>query len=183
MKIVNTNLPGVLIIETAKYDDNRGFFTETYHQENYESYGIPGFNLNFVQDNHSFSVKNVLRGLHFQLKRPQGKLVSVINGHVFDVAVDVNPSSKTFKQWFGIDLTSDNGKQLWIPPGYAHGFCVISESANFVYKCTEFFDPELDIGLNWNDPELNINWPIKNPILSEKDRSLPLLEEVTKKYF
>ena len=99
------------------------------------------------------------------------------------MVADVNPKSKYFKKWIGVNLTSDNGKQLWIPPGYAHGFCVISDTANFVYKCTEFFDPNLDIGLNWNDPEINIDWPIKEPILSEKDRSLPFLNEVTKKYF
>tara|TARA_X000000950_G_C13885214_1_gene648539 strand:+ start:1392 stop:1943 length:552 start_codon:yes stop_codon:yes gene_type:complete len=183
MNIEKTNLPGVLIVNTNKYKDNRGFFLETYHQERYLDHNIPGINLKFVQDNHSFSYKNVLRGMHFQLEKPQGKLVSVINGNIFDVVADVNPKSKYFKKWIGVNLTSDNGKQLWIPPGYAHGFCVISDTANFVYKCTEFFDPNLDIGLNWNDPEINIDWPIKEPILSEKDRSLPFLNEVTKKYF
>lgn len=183
MNVEKTILPGVMVINTDIYQDNRGFFVENYHKEKYDTFKIPGLNLNFVQDNHSFSKKNVLRGLHFQLERPQGKLVSVIDGEVFDVVADVNPNSKTFMKWIGVNLSSINGKQLWIPPGYAHGFCVISEKANFVYKCTEFFDPNLDIGLNWSDPDLNIEWPIMEPILSEKDKKLPFLKEITKKYF
>ena len=181
MKIMKTIFNDSYLLAPDVFPDDRGFFYEAYNSKNFNE--LIGDNILFVQDNHSFSYKNVLRGMHFQLEKPQGKLVSVINGNIFDVVADVNPKSKYFKKWIGVNLTSDNGKQLWIPPGYAHGFCVISDTANFVYKCTEFFDPNLDIGLNWNDPEINIDWPIKEPILSEKDRSLPFLNEVTKKYF
>lgn len=178
MKIEKTILKNVLIITPKKHEDERGFFKEIYHQDRYYKNGIPGNNLKFVQDNHSFSTKGVIRGMHFQLSKPQGKLVSVISGEVFDVVVDINPKSPNFKKWIGVNLSSKNGKQLWIPPGYAHGFMVISESADFIYKCTELFDSNLDIGFNYNDSEIGIDWPLKTQILSNKDRSLPSLSKV-----
>lgn len=177
MKVIETVLPGVLIIEPDVFGDTRGFFLETFHKPRYEEAGIPGWGLAFVQDNHSRSKKGVLRGLHFQLGNPQGKLVSAGAGAVFDVAADVNPDSPTCGQWVGVELTEDNHRQLWIPPGYAHGFCVLSDVADFQYKCTALYHPESDSGVAWNDPELDIRWPVDNPILSTKDRTLPFLRD------
>lgn len=181
MKIEKTILKDVLIITPNKYEDERGFFKETYHQDRYSENGIPGNNLKFVQDNHSFSTKGVVRGMHFQLSKPQGKLVSVLSGEVFDVVVDINPKSQSFKTWIGIYLSSENGKQLWIPPGYAHGFMVTSGYADFSYKCTELFDPDLDIGFNFNDPDIAIEWPLNDFIASKKDESLPNLSNFLSK--
>lgn len=178
MRVIETNLPGVLIIEPKVFGDGRGFFLETFQAVRYTRHGIPGDGLRFVQDNHSRSRRGVLRGLHFQLNRPQGKLVSVVTGRVFDVAADVNPDSPTFGQWVGVELSEDNHRQMWIPPGYAHGFCVLSRAADFQYKCTEFYDPGSEGGVAWNDPRLAIEWPISKPLLSEKDQSLPNLSDV-----
>ncbi len=178
MRVIETKLPGVLIIEPKVFGDARGFFLETFQKERYIDAGIPGEGLEFVQDNHSRSSKGVLRGLHFQLENSQGKLVSAGTGAVFDVAADVNPDSPTFKKWIGVELTEKNHRQLWIPPGYAHGFCVLSEIADFQYKCTALYHPESDSGIAWDDSELAIDWPLENPQLSEKDRSLPALSEV-----
>lgn len=175
MKITTTALPGVLIIEPKAFGDARGFFLETFQSKRYASAGIT---LPFVQDNHSRSQRGVLRGLHFQRTRPQGKLISVSRGSVFDVTVDINPLSATFGQYVGIELNDDNHRQLWIPPGYAHGFCVLSEVADFQYKCTDFYDPADEIGLIWNDPDVNIAWPIHTPLLSEKDQKLPYLRDL-----
>lgn len=175
MRVTKTELPGVLIIEPSVFDDERGFFKETYQARNYKDIGIV---LDFVQDNHSRSIKGVLRGIHYQLSKPQGKLVSCIRGKVFDVAVDINPASRTFGQHVGVQLTGDNHKQLWVPPGYAHGFCVLSEEADLIYKCTDFYDPSDEGGVIWNDPTLAIDWPINNPILSIKDAALPQLTKV-----
>lgn len=175
MKITTTALPGVLIIEPKAFGDSRGFFLETFQTERYASAGIT---LPFVQDNHSRSQRGVLRGLHLQTQRPQGKLVSVSRGSVFDVAVDINPQSATFGQYVGVELNDENHRQLWIPPGYAHGFCVLSEIADFQYKCTDFYDPSAEAGLIWNDPDVNINWPIHSPLLSEKDQLLPRLRDL-----
>lgn len=175
MKVTETNLEGVLIIEPKVFGDQRGFFKETFQSERYKEAGI---DLPFVQDNHSRSQKGVLRGLHLQKSRPQGKLVSCSAGAVFDVAVDVDPESSTFGQYVGIELSAENHKQLWIPPGYAHGFCVLSEMADFQYKCTDLYFPEDEGGLIWNDPAVNIDWPIKNPFLSDKDLKLPTLAEI-----
>jgi dTDP-4-dehydrorhamnose 3,5-epimerase len=172
VNVIQTKLEGVIIIEPKLFGDQRGFFVESYNQRRYEENGILD---TFVQDNHSRSAKGVLRGLHFQKQKPQGKLVQVTHGEVFDVAVDVNPKSKTFSQWVGVKLNSANHTQVYIPPGYAHGFVVISESADFHYKCTEFYDPADEAGIIWNDETINIDWPIKNPILSEKDQKLPTL--------
>ena len=175
MNVIETRLPGVLIIEPKVFGDHRGFFKETFQSERYAEAGI---DLPFVQDNHSRSQKGVLRGLHLQKTRPQGKLVSCSRGVVYDVAVDVNTESTTFGQYVGVELSEDNHRQLWIPPGYAHGFCVLSAVADFQYKCTDLYFPEDEGGLIWNDPEVAIEWPIKNPSLSEKDLKLPTLAHI-----
>ncbi|MDX8403772.1 MAG: dTDP-4-dehydrorhamnose 3,5-epimerase [Mariprofundaceae bacterium] len=175
MKVIKTELPGVLIIEPKVFGDARGFFLETFHKQRYEEAGIPGLELGFVQDNHSRSCKGVLRGLHFQLDNPQGKLVSAGTGAVFDVAADVSPDSATYGQWVGVELSEENHRQLWIPPGYAHGFCVLSDVADFQYKCTALYHPQSDSGVAWDDSDLGIAWPISNPLLSEKDMVLPSL--------
>lgn len=167
MKVTRTKLDGVLILEPQVFRDERGFFLESYNRKRYGD--IPGLDLEFVQDNHSHSKKNVLRGLHLQRRHPQGKLVRVVTGRVWDVAVDVNPDSATFRQWVGVELTESNHLQFYIPPGFAHGFCVLSDSADFEYKCTEFYHPDDELGLLWNDPELGIRWPVSNPVLSARD--------------
>ena len=175
MNVVETQLPGVLIIEPDVFGDHRGFFKETFQIERYQEAGI---DLPFVQDNHSRSQRGVLRGLHWQKTRPQGKLVSCSLGAVFDVAVDVDQNSPTFSTYVGVELSAENHRQLWIPPGYAHGFCVLSETADFQYKCTDLYIPEDEGGFIWNDPEVGIQWPIESPSLSEKDLSLPTLDEI-----
>jgi len=178
VNIIETALPGVLIVEPKVFGDARGFFLETFQKQRYNDAGIPGDALEFVQDNHSRSRKGVLRGLHFQLENPQGKLVSAGTGAVYDVAADVNPDSPTYGEWVGVELTEDNHRQLWIPPGYAHGFCVLSEIADFQYKCTSLYHPQSDGGVLWNDPDLDIRWPIESPLLSDKDIGLPKLSDV-----
>ena len=175
MNVIETVLRGVLIIEPKVLGDHRGFFKETFQVERYREVGI---GLPFVQDNHSRSQRGVLRGLHFQKTRPQGKLVSCSLGVVYDVAVDVDPNSASFGQHVGVELSDDNHRQLWIPPGYAHGFCVLSETADFQYKCTDFYFPENEGGLIWNDPDVAIEWPIKEPFLSKKDLQLPTLAQI-----
>jgi dTDP-4-dehydrorhamnose 3,5-epimerase len=172
MNVIQTHLPGVLIIEPKVFGDERGFFVECYQEPRYRDAGIE---LPFVQDNHSRSQYGVLRGLHFQRNRPQGKLVRVTRGAVYDVAVDINPASPTCGEFVGVELTADNHLQLWIPPGYAHGFCVLSDTADFQYKCTDFYYPEEEGGLIWNDPDVNIPWPVEAPKLSEKDLRNPSL--------
>jgi dTDP-4-dehydrorhamnose 3,5-epimerase len=172
VKVTQTALRGVLIIEPRVFGDERGFFLETFHAQRYEQAGIKQ---TFVQDNHSRSRRNVLRGLHLQTRRPQGKLVRVARGEVFDVAVDVNRGSTTFGRWVGVTLSDQNGRQLYIPPGYAHGFVTLSEIADFEYKCTDFYDPEAEAGVIWNDPDLAIEWPCAEPIVSAKDMKLPTL--------
>ncbi len=174
MNVIKTALPDVLIIEPEVFGDSRGFFLETYQKKRYIEAGI---DYDFVQDNRSRSQKNVLRGLHFQVSRPQGKLVSVTQGEVYDVAVDINPNSGTFGKYIGAHLSADNHRQLWVPPGYAHGFAVLSDTADFFYKCTDYYDPSDEAGIIWNDPEINIQWPVSEPVLSEKDSSLPTLDE------
>jgi len=180
MNIVETDLPGVLIVEPSVFADERGFFLETFHQQRYAAAGIPGNQLAFVQDNHSCSRKGVLRGLHFQLENPQGKLVSAGTGAIFDVVADVNPDSSTYGRWVGVELTEHNHRQLWIPPGYAHGFCVRSDTAAFHYKCTAPYHPQSDAGVAWDDPLLAIDWPVDKPVLSEKDLALPRLSVVSR---
>lgn len=173
MKITNTNLPGVLVIEPELCGDSRGFFTETWQQKRYAELGIPE---RFVQDNLSYSRRGVLRGLHFQHPNEQGKLVYVLQGKVFDVAVDIRIGSPTFGHWTGVVLSAQNWRQLYVPPGFAHGFCVISELALFVYKCTDFYDPATEGSILWNDPDLAIDWPTEDPEVSAKDSSALLLK-------
>ena len=175
MKVIETALAGVLIIEPKVFGDQRGFVLESFQTERYRDAGIE---LPFVQDNHSRSQRGVLRGLHFQRTRPQGKLVSVSRGSVYDVAVDINPDSPTCGQFVGVELNDENHRQLWVPPGYAHGFCVLSEVADFQYKCTDLYYPEDEGGLIWNDPEVNIPWPIETPKLSAKDQCNPTLRQL-----
>lgn len=177
MKVTETKLPGVLIIEPRVFGDERGFFMETFQQERYREIGI---DQPFVQDNHSRSSRGVLRGLHYQKSHPQGKLVSCSRGAVFDVAVDINPESPTFTQYVGVELNDENHAQLWIPPGYAHGFCVLSDIADFQYKCTDFYHPEDEGGVAWNDPEIGIEWPDMGvpPILSTKDQQNSVLRHL-----
>jgi len=175
MKVIETALPGVLIIEPKAFGDHRGFFLETFQVERYREAGIT---LPFVQDNHSRSQRGVLRGLHFQKTRPQGKLVSVSRGAVYDVAVDIDPASATYGKFVGVELNDDNHRQMWVPPGYAHGFCVLSEVADFQYKCTDFYFPADEGGLLWNDPDVGIPWPITEPQLSAKDIDNPRLRDL-----
>lgn len=176
MNVIETRLPGVLIIEPKRHGDDRGFFVETFQAERYRQQA--GIDLPFVQDNQSRSSRGVLRGLHAQNPHPQGKLVRVATGSVFDVAVDIKPNSPTFGQWVGVELSESNQRQLWIPPGYAHGLLVLSDIADFEYKCTDFYHPEAEIGVLWNDPDLGVDWPIKEPRLSAKDLQLPTLAQI-----
>ena len=167
MNIVQTSLQDCVIIEPKVFGDERGFFLETFHTSRYAD--LAGISLPFVQDNYSRSLKGVLRGLHFQKNKPQGKLISVARGEVYDVAVDIRKGSSTFGQWVGVTLSEENKKQLWVPPGFAHGFVVLSEVADFQYKCTDYYDPSDEGSILWNDPDLAISWPLENPILSDKD--------------
>jgi dTDP-4-dehydrorhamnose 3,5-epimerase len=174
VEVIATALSGVLLIKPRVFGDARGFFLETFSAERYRA--LAGIALPFVQDNHSRSQRGVLRGLHFQRTRPQGKLVSVTRGAVFDVAVDINPASPTCGQHVGVELSDANHHQLWIPPGYAHGFCVLSAEADFFYKCTDYYDPADEGGLAWNCPRVGIDWPVRDPALSAKDRGYPTLD-------
>ena len=175
MKAEETALPGVLILHPEVHRDDRGFFLERYHRGRYAA--LPGLDVEFVQDNHSHSKRGVLRGLHLQKEHPQGKLVSVLAGRVWDVAADVDPKSPSFRRWVGLELSAANHKQLYIPPGYAHGFCVLSQAADLLYKCTDFYRPDDERGLIWNDPQLAIDWPLQTPILSPRDAANPSLRD------
>ena len=173
MRVLETELPGVLLVEPTVHRDDRGFFLETFHAEKYAAAGIPG---PFVQDNHSRSVARTLRGLHAQLREPQGKLVRAVEGEIWDVAVDVRPGSPSYRRWVGAVLSAESFRQLWIPPGFAHGFCVLSESgAQVEYKCTAPYRREDEITIAWDDPELAIAWPVDEPLLSPRDRAAPRL--------
>ena len=173
MKVIRTKLQDCVVIEPKVFGDERGFFLETFQASRYAD--LAGIVLPFVQDNHSRSSKGVLRGLHFQKTKPQGKLVRVIEGEVYDVAVDIRKGSDTFGHWEGVILSEENKKQFWVPPGFAHGFLVLSETADFEYKCTDYYDPSDEGVILWNDKNLDIPWPIGNPILSDKDsRALAL---------
>lgn len=172
MKVVETELPGVLIVDPDRFGDARGFFQELWHEQRYRDVGIPG---PFVQDNMSLSGHGVLRGLHLQHPQGQGKLVHVLQGEVFDVAVDLRVGSPTFGRWAGTNLSAESGRQFWIPAGFGHGFCVLSETALFAYKCTDFYNPQTEISVLWNDPEIGIDWPLAAPLVSDKDAAaLPL---------
>jgi dTDP-4-dehydrorhamnose 3,5-epimerase len=175
MEVVKTPIEGVLLIKPQVFGDERGYFVETWQKERYEAAGI---NLSFVQDNHSKSTKGILRGLHFQKQHPQGKLVMVSLGEVFDVAVDIRKGSPTFGKWFGAILNQENQNQLWIPPGMAHGFVVLSDVAHFHYKCTDFYHPGDEGSIRWNDPTIGIDWPYKEePVLSAKDQIAPFFKD------
>lgn len=178
MNVIETKLPGVLVIEPRIFGDDRGFFLETFQASRYREEA--GIDQVFVQDNHSRSTYGVLRGMHAQRQHPQGKLVRVARGEVFDVAVDIDPGSPTFGQWAGVTLSDSNGRQFWIPPGYAHGFVVLSDVADFEYKCTEYYHPDDECGVVWDDPTVGIDWPIESPTLSEKDRALPTLADIAR---
>lgn len=175
MNVIQTEIPGALIIEPKVFGDARGFFLETFQAQRYRDAGIRE---SFVQDNHSRSARGVLRGLHFQKQHPQGKLVSVTRGEVFDVAVDLRKDSPAFGRWVGVALTEDNHRQFYVPPGCAHGFCVVSEFADFQYKCTDYYHPQDEGALIWNDPDIGIRWPLENPVLSAKDAAAPRLRDL-----
>jgi dTDP-4-dehydrorhamnose 3,5-epimerase len=175
LKFLQTDLPEVLIVEPDVFRDSRGFFLETFHAARYRQGGIP---YDFVQDNHSRSVRGTLRGLHAQRRRPQGKLVRAVRGEIFDVAVDVRPRSPTFGKWVGARLSEESFGQMFIPPGFAHGFCVLSDIAEVEYKCSDFYDRADEIGARWDSA--GIEWPIKDPLLSPKDAALPTLQELRK---
>jgi dTDP-4-dehydrorhamnose 3,5-epimerase len=175
MNVIETDLPGVLIVEPNVFGDERGFFMESWNGRRYEEAGLPG---RFVQDNLSYSARGVLRGLHFQNPRLQGKLVSVLQGEVFDVAVDIRVGSPTFGRWTGTALSAENRRQFYVPEGFAHGFLVTSEATLFFYKCTDYYAPSAEGAILWNDPDIGIEWPTDAPILSERDRTAPRLREV-----
>lgn len=175
MQVIATRLPDVLLIEPKVFGDARGFFMESWNRQTFADLGL---DLDFVQDNHSRSARGVLRGLHYQLNQPQGKLVRVTNGAVYDVAVDVRRSSPYYGQWTGHELSADNQHMLWIPPGFAHGFLVLSESADFLYKTTAYYAPQWDRGIRWDDPDIGVHWPLQDvPTLSAKDQALPRLRD------
>ncbi|MGD8992667.1 MAG: dTDP-4-dehydrorhamnose 3,5-epimerase [Desulfobacterales bacterium] len=176
MHLIPTEIQDVRIIEPQVFKDDRGYFLETYHGRRYESAGLCDV---FVQDNLSYSIRNALRGLHFQVTRPQAKLVRVIRGEIFDVAVDIRHTSATFGRWVSTHLSEHNKRQMYIPSGCAHGFCVLSDSAHVSYKCSDFYDPHDEGGILWSDPALAIDWPIPHPIVSEKDAALPVLGEIS----
>lgn len=178
MKTIATPIAGLMVLEPNIFEDERGFFLESFHRRKYLELGI---DRDFVQDNLSFSKKKVLRGLHFQIRRPQAKLVQVVSGEAFDVAVDIRKDSATFGKWFGIVLSGENMRQMFIPEGFAHGFCVTSETALFYYKCSDIYVPEDEGGLFWADPDVKVDWPFPAPVLSEKDRRLPLLSELVRR--
>ncbi len=174
IKNIKTKLPGVLLIEPEVFEDSRGFFMETFHQNKYAEVSIDQA---FIQDNYSHSTRGVLRGLHYQLKHPQGKLIYVITGEIFDVAVDIRQGSPTFGQWVGQYLSDQNKRQIFIPEGFAHGFCVISETADVLYKATDLYNPDDEYGVLWYDPDIGIDWPVKVPIVSDKDNHYPGLRD------
>lgn len=175
MKCLETDLPGVRVVEPRVFGDHRGFFMETWSGPRYREWGIEG---PFVQDNMSRSGRGVLRGLHLQHPHGQGKLVWVVEGEIFDVAVDVRRGSPTFGRWTGVVLSADNRRQVWVPGGFAHGFCVTADAATVVYKCTETYRPESELGVAWNDPDLGIKWPVREPAVSTKDAGFPPLRAI-----
>jgi dTDP-4-dehydrorhamnose 3,5-epimerase len=175
MKVIETRLPGAVVIEPQLFGDARGYFYESFNQAKYRDAGI---DVAFAQSNVSRSARGVLRGLHYQWPNPQGKLVSVLEGEVYDVAVDIRRGSPTFGQWAGVMLTAENKRHFWIPEGFAHGFCVVSDFATFTYQCTALYDPKADAGICWNDADIGIDWPLGAPLLSDKDARAPLLKDV-----
>ena len=176
MRVVLTDLPGVIVIEPDVHRDDRGFFIETYHAQKYQEIGING---PFIQDNHSSSIAGTIRGLHLQVLRPQAKLIRVVEGAVYDVAVDVRRGSPTFSRWVGVVLSADNFRQCYVPTGFAHGFAVLSTVAQIEYKCSDVYDPACEIGIAWNDPAIGIRWPIEQPLMSDRDHHHPTLAAQT----
>jgi len=175
MQVVETPLPGVRLLEPRVFGDARGFFLESWNRQTFADLGL---DLDFVQDNHSRSAKGVLRGLHYQLNQPQGKLVRVVSGAVFDVAVDLRQSSPNFGQWVGYELSAENQRMMWIPPGFGHGFLVLSDSADFLYKTTAYYASQWDRGIRWDDPQIGVQWPLEaTPTLSIKDQALPFIKD------
>jgi dTDP-4-dehydrorhamnose 3,5-epimerase len=174
LNVVETSLPGVLLIEPPVYADDRGYFLETYHRERFTAAGIAA---EFVQDNHSTSAKDVLRGLHFQEPNGQGKLLRCAHGALFDVAVDIRVGSPTFAGWYGVELSEENRRMLWVPPGFAHGFCALADDTVLIYKCTSYYDAKIDRAVAWNDPDIGIDWPVREPRLSAKDAAAPRLKD------
>ncbi len=175
MKIEPTGLDGVLVVEPRVFDDSRGYFMETHHLKRYRDAGI---DCEFVQDNLSYSVRGTLRGLHYQLPHTQAKLVQVLTGEIYDVAVDIRRDSPTFGKWVGVYLSDQNHRQIFVPAGFAHGFCVMSETAHVLYKCSDFYSPPDEKGVLWSDPDIRIDWPIQEPILSDKDGKYPVLSKI-----
>ena len=175
MNVIPTDIESVVVIEPQVFEDGRGCFLETYQFQRFKSAGLDD---TFVQDNLSFSVKNTLRGLHFQVSHPQAKLIQVISGEIFDVAVDLRSGSPTFSRWVGMYLSEHNKQQVFIPKGFAHGFCVLSDSAHVFYKCSDYYYPDDEGGILWSDPAIGIDWPLKNPIISDKDNRLPHITQV-----
>jgi len=175
MRFIPAEIPDVIIVEPDVHRDGRGFFLETYHAE---KYGAAGLRQPFVQDSHSRSVARTLRGLHIQVRRPQAKLVRAVEGEIYDVAVDVRRGSPTFGRWVGVRLSAENFRQCYVPAGFAHGFCVLTPTAQVEYKCTDIYDPQGEIGIAWNDPAIAISWPVADPILSARDQSQPRLAEI-----
>lgn len=180
LRFTPMEIPDVILAEPVVHGDGRGFFLETYHEKKYQDGGIKA---HFVQDNLSHSIKKTLRGLHYQLRSPQAKLVTCLTGEIFDVAVDIRPKSPSFGKWIGVILSGENKRQIYIPEGFAHGFCVLSETADVFYKCSGFYEPSDDYGILFSDPALEIPWPIKDPILSDKDRKFPILNEAAKRNY
>lgn len=176
MKIIETSLPGCLVVEPKVFGDARGYFYESYNRSKFNEMGI---DVDFVQSNVSRSARGVLRGLHYQWPHPQGKLVSVLEGEVYDVAVDIRRGSPTFGKWAGVMLTAENHRHFWIPEGFAHGFCVVSEHATFSYQCTDLYNAQADGGVRWDDPAIGVDWPLSDPLLSDKDSKAPLLADIT----
>lgn len=176
MKVTRLDIPEIVLIEPKIFGDERGFFLESFNAQRYAE--LAGIDVTFVQDNHSRSAKHVLRGLHFQKNHPQGKLVQVTSGAVFDVAVDIRKESLTFGKWVGVILTAEAHNQLYVPPGFAHGFCVLTSTADFHYKCTDYYHPEDEGSIIWNDPDIAIDWPIDEPVLSAKDAKAGLLKDL-----
>lgn len=176
LKLINTSIPDVILIEPNVYNDSRGFFLETFHHRKYADVGIDQL---FVQDNYSHSKQGIIRGLHYQLIHPQGKLIFVMKGEIFDVAVDIRQGSPSFGQWFGTSLSAENKRQMYVPQGFAHGFCVLSESADVMYKCTDSYDAKDEHGIFWSDETIAIDWPVKTPILSDKDNGFQKLTEIS----
>jgi dTDP-4-dehydrorhamnose 3,5-epimerase len=176
VKVIKTKLQDCVIIEPIVFGDERGFFLETFQAERYSD--LADINLSFVQDNHSRSSKGVLRGLHFQKTKPQGKLIRVVKGEVYDLAVDIRQGSPTFGEWEAVILSEENKTQFWVPPGFAHGFVVLSDTADFEYKCTDYYDPTDEGSILWNDPDLDIPWPIEHPKMSDTDAIAPKLADL-----